>query len=415
MEEMRKPDQGQLSAFILGTLFFLLLFGAYASMFLVGRRSSQALDSMRDTFARCYESIQNQQLAEAIPGIQADWLPVDLEAMDTAVERFKELSAILWMPRSKSPAIVMDIVWNDWKEAARNQPLPQYESRQLLHAIRLAGNQLGQLNRSTNDAFDLVIFLSGLLFSLGTAGSIAFYSRLQQSRLKEEFAADNLKKALESEDGIRKTIAMELHDDIAQDVAAARMLCERAQGSEADVRNLIHRAALTLGEVNHKIRILCTELRPPALEELGLNEAIRTLCDTESERRAKSLVFLAEAEIPRLPTQVEGNLFRIIREAIINAVKHTTDGDAEVRARINQNGKGRKELVIEVRDHGSNNAPENRFQGSGLGLTAMRERAEQIGAELLIKLDSDGSLIRVTLGLAHKKERATDGRYLDSR
>ena len=405
MKGMRKPDQGHIYAFILGILFFLVVFGAYAAMFLVGRRSSEALDRIQNTFANCYDSIQDQRLAASYPEAQENWIPVDINAMDAAVNRFKELSAILWMPRSKSPAIVMDIAWNDWKQASGRQPLPPYESRQLLHAIRMAKEQLGTLNRNTSDAFDLVIFLSGLLFSLGTAGSIAFYARLQQSRLKEEFAAENLKKALESEDEIRKTIAMELHDDIAQDVAAARMLCERAQGQNDESPNLIHRAALTLGEVNNKIRVLCTQLRPPALEELGLQEAIRTLCDTESERQAKSLIFLAETEIPRLPTQVEGNLYRILREAIINAAKHTSNGDAEVRSRITHTGKGHKELVIEVRDHGYDQLAYNEYRGYGLGLTAMKERAEQIGADLQIKLDPGGSLVRIILALENDNRK----------
>ena len=396
---MRKPDQGPRSSFLLGILFFLVVFGAYAAMFLVGRRSSEALDKIQTTFSNCYDSIQDQRLSASFPEAQENWLPVDIHAMDTAVDRFKELSAILWMPRNKSPAIVMNNAWRDWKLAANKHPLPPYESRQLLFAIRLAREQLSTLNRNTSDAFDLVIFMTGLLFSLGATGAIAFYARLQQSRLKEEFAADNLKKALESEDEIRKTIAMELHDDIAQDVAAARMLCERARGLEPEAPNLIHRAALTLGEVNNKIRILCTQLRPPALEELGLHEAIRTLCDTESERQAKSLVFLADSGIPRLPAQVEANLYRIIREAIVNATKHTRNGDAEVQARITQTNKGSKNLVIEIRDHGYNEMTRSRYQGYGLGFAAMKERAEQIGADLLIKLDPEGSLVRIVLAL----------------
>lgn len=368
-------------------------------MFLVGRRSSEALDRIQTSFGNCYDSIQDQRIVEAFPGTQNEWPPVDRETMDAAVRRFKELSAILWIPRSKSPSIVIDIAWNDWKQATEKVPLPQNESRQLLRALRLAGIQLSELNHNIRDAFDLVIFLSGLLFSLGTAGSIAFYARLQQSRLKEEFSALNLNKALESEDAIRKTIAMELHDDIAQDVAAARMLCERAEGLEAEAPSLVHRAALTLGEVNHKIRILCTELRPPALEELGLHEAIRTLCDTESERQAKSLTFLPETEIPRLPGQVEGNLYRIVREAIKNASKHSREGDAEVRSRITLTGRGCKDLVIEVRDRGFDELARNRYRGYGLGLAAMKERAERIGAELLINLDPGGSLVRVIFAL----------------
>jgi len=405
MEGMRKPDREQLSSFILGILVFLVVSGAYAAMFLVVRRSSESLYRIQGAFTSCHDSIQGQRLAQSFPDMWDESPAVDIEAMDVAVKRFKELSAILWKPRNNSSAIVMDIVWNEWKQTSDKHPLPPYESRQLLQALKNARIQLSDLNRSTRDAFDLVIFLSGLLFSLGTAGSIAFYARLQQSRLKEEFAAENLKKALASEDEIRKTIAMELHDDIAQDVAAARMLCERAGGMEADTRNLVNRAARTLGDVNHKIRILCTELRPPALEELGLHEALRTFCDTESGRQAKALTYFSDTEIPRLASQVEGNLYRIVREAIINAAKHSRDGDAEIRSRIIQSGKGCKDLVIEVIDRGYNDSSRDKHRGYGLGFAAMKDRAEQIGADLLIRLEPDGSLIRVTLALENDNRK----------
>lgn len=400
MEDMRKPDQKHLSSFILGLLVFFVVSGAYAAMFLVVRSSSESLSRIQGAFTNCYESIQNQRSALSHPDMQDVGPAVDFEAMDAAVLRFKELSAILWMHRNENSALAMEIAWNDWKRESKQQLQPTIESRQLLQALKNARIQLGDLNRRTRDAFDLAIFLLGLLFSLGTAGFIAFYARLRQSRLKEEFAAEHLKRALESEDEIRRAIALELHDGIAQDIAAARMLCERAGSKEADTQNLVHRAAQTLGDVNHKIRILCTELRPPALEILGLQEALRTFCDTESSRLAKTFTFISETEIPRLARRVEGNLYCILREAIINAAKHSRTGDVEVRSRIINSGKGGPVLVIEVLDHGFDAMTRHMNQGIGLGLAAMKERAEQIGADLLINLDPDGSLIRVTITIS---------------
>ena len=97
---------------------------------------------------------------------------------------------------------------------------------------------------------------------------------------------------------------------------------------------------------------------------------------------------------------MEGNLYCILREAIINAAKHSRTGDVEVRSRIINSGKGGPVLVIEVLDHGFDAMTRHMNQGIGLGLAAMKERAEQIGADLLINLDPDGSLIRVTITIS---------------
>jgi nitrate/nitrite-specific signal transduction histidine kinase len=91
----------------------------------------------------------------------------------------------------------------------------------------------------------------------------------------------------------------------------------------------------------------------------------------------------------------------------MNASKHSRDGDAEVRCRIVHKAKGSRELILEVRDLGYDEADRNRHRGYGLGLTAMKERAGQIGADLFIKLDPGGSLVRVILALGtdNRKEQ----------
>ncbi len=174
---------------------------------------------------------------------------------------------------------------------------------------------------------------------------------------------------------------MELHDDIAQDIAAARMLCERMQNTKTNSSDLAIRAASTLGEVNRKIRTLCTELRPPALEETGLQEAVRILCETESGRLSQSLHFTPAGDIPRLSNQVEANLYRIIREAVVNATKHAMEG------------------YNEVKDSGFEQGSKPGNRGYGFGITTMHERAALIGAGLSVQLDPEGSLVRIKVPL----------------
>jgi signal transduction histidine kinase len=424
---MYGPDFRRISTGLSGILFFLILFFTYGAMFVVDRRSEKALVDLQHTFVDMYEGIQelridSQVLPDGTTGQEKGSLQeetiqdrVDEAGMSAAVGLFRNLSTIQWLPGQESPAIALDEAWQNWLVARTMRHSPENESIQLLRAIKLANAHLEELKLRTTDAFDLIIFLSGVLFSLGTSGSIAFYARLRQSQLKEESAAANLKKALESEDEIRKTIALELHDDIAQDIAAARMLCERMNKTGSSNTDLASRAAITLGEVNQKIRILCTELRPPALEETGLQEAIRALCESEAERHSKPLQFIPSGDIPRMQSQIEANLYRIIREAVVNATKHARDGSIEVRTWVTGMDDSRDSLAIEIKDSGFELEPQTGShegtqattqattragsRGYGFGIAAMQERATFIGAVLSVQLDPAGSLVRIVVPL----------------
>ena len=396
---MHRPELKRLPAGLLGILFFLILVCTYAAMFMVERRSEKAIVKLQQTFASSYIGVQEARIASLV-NQQAGLMRItEAEEMNAAIRQFINLSSIQWVSQQENPAELLSKAWQDWLEASTRHSNPEPESIQLLNAIILAVEQLEELKIRTTDAFDLIIFLSGVLFSLGTSGSIAFYSRLRQSRLKEEFAAANLKKALESEDAIRRTIAIELHDDIAQDIAAARMLCERMHHTEIGDSALASRAARTLGEVNQKIRILCTDLRPPALEQTGLAEAVRALCETESHRLSHSLRFLPQGEIPRLPAEVEANLYRIIREAVVNASKHALEGAIDVRSRVSRTESSQSLLIIEIQDIGFEQSVNNSTRGFGFGITTMQERANLIGADLTVLLDPAGSLVRIVLPL----------------
>ncbi|MGD9939722.1 MAG: ATP-binding protein [Clostridia bacterium] len=422
---MHRPEFRRFPTELLGILFFLILVFTYAAIFMVDRRSDEALISLQNAFDTTYEGIQELRIASltnpAAAALQVDGplqVPavlqmVDTARMDTAISRFKNLSTIQWLPRQEDPAIRLEQAWQAWLEALAYQPSPEKENLQLLGTIKLADTYLEELRLRTTDAFDLIIFLSGVLFSLGTSGSIAFYARLRQSQLKEEFSAANLKKALESEDEIRRTIAMELHDDIAQDIAAARMLCERMDTTGPNTPGLASRAATTLGDVNQKIRTLCTELRPPALEETGLQEAIRTLCEAETERHSRPLRFIPGGDIPRLKSLIEANLYRIIREAVVNAMKHARDGNIEVRIRVTGTDSNQSSLSIEIQDSGFEQESRTGRQagtqastrGFGFGITAMQERAALIGAALSVQLNPAGSMVRIMMPLKQAERK----------
>jgi two-component system, NarL family, sensor kinase len=118
------------------------------------------------------------------------------------------------------------------------------------------------------------------------------------------------------------------------------------------------------------VRRIVEGLRPPALDELGLADAVAQLADGIAAGTNLAVVLEANP-LPRLPAAVEVAAYRIVQEALTNVARHARAGSARVRLTLSANA-----LCVEVCDDGIGQiAP--RMDGVGLG--SMRERAEEIG------------------------------------
>jgi PAS domain S-box-containing protein len=184
------------------------------------------------------------------------------------------------------------------------------------------------------------------------------------------------------EDDLRKTIAMELHDDIAQEIAALGLNLGHLRHSLPiesgnQVRALLDDARMLTKEINRTVRNLMVDLHPPVLDDFGLAEAIRSCVALCGLRTGIQIDLHADPEFPRLPAEKEIALFRIFQEALNNVAKHAAairvsvslqSGDGSVRLSINDNGKG-------FAPQASSPIP----TGTGWGLTIMRERAKLVG------------------------------------
>ena len=100
-----------------------------------------------------------------------------------------------------------------------------------------------------------------------------------------------------------------------------------------------------------------------------------------------------------MPAEVEANLYRIIREAVVNASKHALEGAIDVRSRVSRTESSQSLLIIEIQDIGFEQSVNNSTRGFGFGITTMQERANLIGADLTVLLDPAGSLVRIVLPL----------------
>ncbi len=194
----------------------------------------------------------------------------------------------------------------------------------------------------------------------------------------------------------RRRIRRDLHDGIGPMLAAMTLKVDLARDvlrSDADAADRALEALKrdTQGAVA-EIRRLTRELRPPALDELGVVEAIRQRAadlaeGAEGERLAIEVTCVGS--LPPLDAAVEAAAYRIAVEAMTNVVRHAR----ATRCRVRLSGNGL--LLVEVSDNGEGFAS---GRGAGVGMTSMRERCGELGGSLAVDRTPDGwTVVRAAL------------------
>ena len=199
-------------------------------------------------------------------------------------------------------------------------------------------------------------------------------------------AAARLRLSVEAADQARARWARELHDETLQGLTGARMVLSAglARDDLGALRSAAENADEHLGEEMRKLRDLIAELRPAALDDLGLGPAIETL----AKRQAAIGTFTVDVDIElasdrRLDRDTETAIYRIVQEALSNAVKHA--GADEVSLRVRQLSD---RVQVAVEDDGRGFDPD--AVRAGFGLTGMRERALLAGGRLWVSSEDGG-------------------------
>jgi signal transduction histidine kinase len=199
-------------------------------------------------------------------------------------------------------------------------------------------------------------------FAASAATAVATAQTVEHERLRESMAA------AEQE---RRRWARELHDETLQGLAGLQVVLSSAlrRSEEGSLELAVRGAVEQIGTEIEKLRMLITELRPAALDELGLQPAIESL----ASRVAAVEGLEVETEVSvgsgeeRLPPELETTVYRLVQEALTNVVKHA--GAERVTIEIAAHDHT-VELV--VRDDGAGFDPEE--PRDGFGITGMRER-----------------------------------------
>ncbi|SNS79263.1 two-component system, NarL family, sensor histidine kinase DegS [Bacillus sp. OK838] len=203
---------------------------------------------------------------------------------------------------------------------------------------------------------------------------------LQEAKRKQDFGL----KIIEAQEQERKKLSREIHDGPAQMLANVMMrsdLIERVQRERGPDEALVEIRSLKVMVRNalYEVRRIIYDLRPMALDDLGLVPTLRKyLQTTEDYNTGVHLNFVNLGHVKRLPSDMEVALFRLVQEAVQNSLKHAEPKQVQVKLSIS------KEMVtVVVKDDGKGFDSSIQKEGS-FGLVGMRERVELLEGEMTI-------------------------------
>lgn len=186
---------------------------------------------------------------------------------------------------------------------------------------------------------------------------------------------------LETQETAARRFSHELHDELGQSLSAIKAtLMALPYAENLDEQRLEDCVAL-VDDAIRNVRELSQLLRPTILDDLGLDAALRSLCEGFASRTGIAVDYVSEFS-GRLPEETETHLFRIAQETFTNAARHS--GANRVRMELRVEGK---EVRLLVADNGQGIREEAVVERRGLGLIGMRARARCAGGELTLRSD----------------------------
>ena len=213
----------------------------------------------------------------------------------------------------------------------------------------------------------------------------------------------SLWRMLQASDHERQIISYEIHDGLAQYLAAATMQFQVFDGlreSNPEEAKKAYDAATQLVSQSHsEARRLISEVRPPVIDEIGLETAISHLVHEQRRHGGPKIECHSDVQFGRLPPILENALYRIVQEALTNACKHSKS--KKVTVTMTQEGQ---DVRLEVRDWGIGFDPESVEKGH-FGLEGIRQRVRLLGGRLTIEsTPGSGTLVQVVVPILEKQD-----------
>jgi two-component system NarL family sensor kinase len=238
----------------------------------------------------------------------------------------------------------------------------------------------------------LLVFVSGMVLNIRER-------RLADAKLKEL-----TQRVFDAQEEERRRVARELHDGISQILVGVRYVLDTARrrlgrGDTEAAQQPLDRGIDHLGTAIDEVRRISRDLRPSALDDLGLGPAIKALTEDFSDRTGIEVDFTTVVFRGRLDQDSRIALYRIAQEALTNIERHSGATRVEMDLRGHKSG-----ATLRVMDNGAGFSDADTRAGAGLGLRNMQERVEQLDGTLRIlssRGQSTGTVIEAHIPLSH--------------
>jgi PAS domain S-box-containing protein len=215
------------------------------------------------------------------------------------------------------------------------------------------------------------------------AGYIGSAVDVTERKLADEALSTVTQRLIEAQEDERARLARELHDDVTQQLALLNMrldgLARAVPASVTDGRQRIEEAREDVLKLVKDIHALSHRLHPPRLEHLGIATAAAALCREISSQQSVEVSFAADSVPESVSKRIALSLYRVLQEALQNAIKHSGTRKVAVSLR-----GGADHIELTVDDFGVGFDLETN-QRRGLGLTNMNERLKAVDGHLAIR------------------------------
>jgi signal transduction histidine kinase len=235
---------------------------------------------------------------------------------------------------------------------------------------------------------NIYVFLAAMLAGIATIGAfVAISNRRVFERLAQvsEQRSTLARRLITLQEEVFRSVSRELHDDFGQILTAVGTMLRRAEKKglppESPFREEVAEVRQVVQETLEKTRSFSQALHPTILDDYGLEQAIERHLQTFGKQHGIRVDFDKHGE-GRLEPEHAIHVYRVVQEALNNIAKHARATAAKLSLDLSG-----KEMQLDIEDNGVGITSTAR---TGLGLIAMRERAELIGGALVVSTGENG-------------------------
>ncbi len=226
---------------------------------------------------------------------------------------------------------------------------------------------------------------------------------LRERRLADAKLKKLTQRVFDAQEEERGRVARELHDGISQILVGVRYALDSARRrldkGQGDAETPLKQGIENLGTAITEVRRISRDLRPGALDDLGLGPALKALVEDFAQRTGIEVTFNTVVFRNRLGQNAKIALYRIAQEALTNIERHASATHVTMDLRGHKRG-----ATLRITDNGVGMGRSRRQRATGIGLRNMQERVDQLDGQLRIlstAAGTGGTVIEASVPLAH--------------